>query len=198
MKKILLCLILCAVIMPSIFARTETDDDFESEKIFGITPGVRLSVLGLEPTLAIDVYNFEIEGTCAFSSGLDGKQFGFAPSLSVAYNTNPYENGSFAVFGTEYMYLTPSYTNMLAKTFDKDKDVDEDLLPGIHSLSFFYKGGVNFNSVFGMLWRVRLPILISGSQDGESFNMNITNLPGFAGCFLIGVCTTSVGVKFTF
>ncbi|MBP5520369.1 MAG: hypothetical protein J6X84_07310 [Treponema sp.] len=193
MKKFLLCLFIFAAIIPAAFSND--DDSYDSDKVFGVTPGIRLSVLGLEPTVALDIYNLEIEGACAFSSGLDGDQFGFAPSVSVAYISNPFERGASAAFGLEYMYLTKSYTNMLTKTINnKDKD---DFVSGIHGLSFFYKGCVNFNSVVGLLWRLRLPLMIAGSAEDEYFNLNVTNLPGFAGCFLIGICTTSIGVKFT-
>ena len=136
------------------------------------------------------------EASCALSTGLDGKQFGAAPAFSVAYNTNPFDKGGFAVFGGEYMYLTPSYTNMIAKTIDEDNQ--EDVLPGVHALSIFYKGGYNFNHVFGLLWRFRLPLMITAAKDGESVNLNVSNLPGVAGCFLLGICTTAIGVKLTF
>ena len=200
MKKIFLAMILSLVLMPAVFA---SPDEYEvtnnSDKIFGIAPGLRFSVLGVEPTIALNLYNLELEGACAFSSGLDGKQFGAAPSFSVAYNTNPFERGTAAVFGLEYMYLTSSYTNMLNKTVEKNKN-DEDVVPGIHSLSLFYKGTYNFNKVFGLLWRVKLPVMIMPAErvDGEIQNLNITNFPGFLGCALIGFCLTSVGVRFVF
>ena len=200
MKRIFLAMILSLVLMPAVFA---SPDEYEvtnnSDKIFGIAPGVRFSVLGVEPTIALNLYNLELEGACAFSSGLDGKQFGAAPSFSVAYNTNPFERGTAAVFGLEYMYLTSSYTNMLNKTVEKNKN-DEDVVPGIHSLSLFYKGTYNFNKVFGLLWRVKLPVMIMPAErvDGEIQNLNITNFPGFLGCALIGFCLTSVGVRFVF
>ncbi len=200
MKKIFLAMILSLVLMPAVFA---SPDEYEvtnnSDKIFGIAPGVRFSVLGVEPTIALNLYNLELEGACAFSSGLDGKQFGAAPSFSVAYNTNPFERGTAAVFGLEYMYLTSSYTNMLNKTVEKNKN-DEDVVPGIHSLSLFYKGTYNFNKVFGLLWRVKLPVMIMPAErvDGEIQNLNITNFPGFLGCALIGFCLTSIGVRFVF
>ena len=193
-------MILSLVLMPAVFA---SPDEYEvtnnSDKIFGIAPGLRFSVLGVEPTIALNLYNLELEGACAFSSGLDGKQFGAAPSFSVAYNTNPFERGTAAVFGLEYMYLTSSYTNMLNKTVEKNKN-DEDVVPGIHSLSLFYKGTYNFNKVFGLLWRVKLPVMIMPAErvDGEIQNLNITNFPGFLGCALIGFCLTSVGVRFVF
>ena len=197
MKKILFAMILSLFILPAVFA---SPDEYEvtnrSDKIFGVAPGVRFSVLGVEPTVALNIYNLELEGACAFSSGLDGKKFGVAPSFSVAYNTNPFEKGTSAVFGLEYMYLTTSYTNMIVKTIDEDNQ--EDVLPGVHALSIFYKGGYNFNHVFGLLWRFRLPLMITAAKDGESVNLNVSNLPGVAGCFLLGICTTAIGVKLTF
>ncbi len=200
MKKILLTMILSLALLPALFA---SPDEYEvtnsSDKIVGVAPGVRFSVLGVEPAIALNIYNLELEGACAISSGLDGKQFGVAPSFSVAYNTNPFEKGTSAVFGLEYMYLTPSYTNMLNKTVEKNKN-DEDVVPGIHSLSLFYKGTYNFNRVFGLLWRVKLPLMIMPAErvEGDIQNLNITNFPGFLACALIGFCETSVGVRFVF
>ena len=196
MKKFFLCLLAGAIFLTAAFAETENIEvSADSEKIFGIVPGVRLSVLGVEPAVAFDIFNLELEAACAFSTGLDGKQFGAAPAFAIAYNTNPFDKGGFAVFGAEYMYLTTSYTNMIVKTIDEDSK--EDVLPGVHSLSFFYKGGYNFNRVLGILWRFRLPLMIAASKGEESFNLNVSNLPGMAGCFLLGICTTSIGVKFT-
>ena len=56
---------------------------------------------------------------------------------------------------------------------------------------------MNFNSVFGLEWRARLPLVLGGSDGEDSFSMNVTNWAGFGGSFLIGVCTLSLGVKFT-
>ena len=202
MKKSFLTVILSLFLLPAVFASpNEYEVTNDSNKIFGIVPGIRFSVLGVEPTVALNVFNLELESACAFSSGLDGKKFGAAPSFSVAYNTNPFEKGTSAVIGLEYMYLTPSYTNMLNKTVDKNNTIDdEDELPGVHSLSLFYKGTSNFNKVFGLLWRVKLPVMIMPAErvDGDIQNLNITNLPGFLGCTLIGFCLTSVGVRFVF
>ena len=202
MKKSFLTVILSLFLLPAVFASpNEYEVTNDSNKIFGRAPGIRFSVLGVEPTVALNVFNLELESACAFSSGLDGKKFGAAPSFSVAYNTNPFEKGTSAVFGLEYMYLTPSYTNMLNKTVDKNNTIDdEDELPGVHSLSLFYKGTYNFNKVFGLLWRVKLPVMIMPAErvDGDIQNLNITNLPGFLGCTLIGFCLTSVGVRFVF
>lgn len=198
MKKLLLCLILCAGLIPSVFARSswdDDDDDFGSYKTFGITPGVRLSILGLEPTLALDISHLELEAACAFNTGFDGKQFAYAPSCSIAYITNPFEKGGSTAFGLEYMYLTPAYTAMMENLVDADSS---GAYPGVHGLSLFYKGCYNFNSVVGLLWRLRLPVMIMGKEGDNYYNLNITNLPGFAGCFLLGICTTTIGVKFTF
>ena len=204
MKKFLLTLFLSLALLPAVFAAT---DEFEitdaSDKTFGFAPGLRLSILGLEPTFAINMNNLEFEAACAFSSGLDGKQMGFAPSVSIAYNTNPFEKGNAAIFGLEYMFLTPSYTNLLNKSLEKESYNNDEIeldWPGIHSLSLFYKGTHNFNNVFGMLWRIKLPLLMLPAEkvDGEIQNLNITNWGGFFLCSLIGVCETSVGVRFVF
>ena len=81
MKKFIICILLCAALVPSVFARSEDDDYDYREKVVGITPGVRLSILGLEPTLGLNISNLEIEGACALNTGWDGKQFGYAPSI---------------------------------------------------------------------------------------------------------------------
>lgn len=196
MKKLIICLLLCAALVPSVFARSsDYDDDYDKPgKFMGLTPGVRLSIVGLEPTLALNFLNLEVEAACALNSGWDGKNFGYAPSLSVGYNANPYNRGAFAVFGVEYMYLSPAYMTMMTNFLNLSNILS---LPSIHSASIFYKGGVNFNSAFGMLWRIRLPLWIMDSQGGNVCNINVTNVPGFATNFLIGICTFSVGLKLT-
>ena len=195
MKKFIICILLCAALVPSVFASSDDDEYDYKEKVIGITPGVRLSILGLEPTLGLNISNLEIEGACALNTGWDGKQFGYAPSVSIAYNTNPFEKGGYTVFGGEYMYLSPAYMNMIA-TLLKDGD-NRITIPSLHAFSVFYKGGYNFNNVVGMLWRIRLPLWIIDNEGGAQCNLNVTNLPGFAANFLIGVCTISLGVKFT-
>ena len=107
--------------------------------------------------------------------------------------THPFEKGASTVLGGEYMYLSPMYTNMITKFTDTDED--QEKLPAVHALSIFYRGGVNFTNRIGMNWRIRLPLLIAGYQDGESFNVNISNLMGFGICCLTGLCTVSLGLR---
>ena len=206
MKKNILIILLSLSLLPALFASPrEIEITDSSDKIFGIAPGLRLSLLGLEPTVSVNAYNLELEAACAFSTGADGVTLGLAPSFSVAYNTNPFEKGTSAAFGLEYMYLTSSYTNLMSRALEKNDDSDEiydiyENAPGVHSLSLFYKGTHNFNKVFGLLWRIKLPLLILPAEkvDGELKNLNITNFPGFFACTLLGICETSVGVKFMF
>ena len=201
MKKLLLCLILCAGLIPSVFASSFDDEDEGSGKFYGLTPGVRLSFIGVEPAFAVDVVNLEVEASCAFTTGYNGNEIGFAPALSVAYISNPFEKGSSAAFGVEYMFLTPTYINLLTSAFaeksssssSSSSSSDEDAL-GIHAVSLFYKGCYNFNRLVGLTWRIRMPCMIAYGNE----NINISNVPGFWTCLLAGVCTTSVGVKFTF
>lgn len=199
MKKIFWIFALCAILGTAVFADEYEDEDisFESdstEKMIGFTPGIRFSVLGIEPTFSLNLSHLELEGSCIMSTGLKGEQFGYAPSVSVGYNTNPFERGSFAVFGGEYMCLSSMYITMLANLLNNDNEED---LPAIHSVSLFYKGGVNFTNRFGMIWRVRFPLVIAGAADGETYSLNVTNLAGFGGCTLVGLSTISMGIKLT-
>ena len=192
MKKILFCILFSLFLLPCTFARTEFYDldDNSSEKEFGISAGLRLSILGLEPTFAVNYRNFEAEAACAISSGVDGKSFGVAPSLSIGYCTNPFEKGSCTTFGLEYYLLSPSYTNLLSKVSENSTPLNIS----IHAVSLYYKGAVHFNKNFGLMWRLRLPLLLGG--EGEFYN--ITSTQGALVCCLAGICTFAVGVNFTF
>ena len=201
MNKITILLLLGLLLTPSVFAdenddiETFTEKDTASEdKTFGAAVGVRFSVLGLEPVVDVNISHLELEGTCIFNTGLKGDEFGYAPSFSIGFNTNPFEPGSTTVLGGEYMYLSPMYTNMITKITDKDNENTESL-PAVHAVSLFYRGGVNFTSHLGMNWRVRLPLFIAGKQGDESFNVNISNLMGFGICCLTGLCTVSLGLR---
>lgn len=192
MKKFLIAIIVFLLLLPAAFAKSDYYEFEESpKKIFGIAPGLRLSIIGLEPTLAIDFFNLEIEAGCAVSTGLDGKSLGIAPSLSLGYCTNPFERGSSTTFGAEYYLLSPSYTNLM-------NQLSEDRTPtngaSIHAFSLFYKGAFHFNRHLGLLWRIRLPLFFGG--DGQYFN--ITNPPGALLCCLAGIATVGVGVSFMF
>lgn len=199
MKKFFFVIILCFTFLPSLFA-DEFDDvvasSSKSEKLFVFTPGVRFSFLGIEPSFSFDIKNLELELACVISTGFTGKEFGVAPSFAIGYNTNPFDRGAVATFGLEYMYLTSSYTNMIVKAVGGD-DAEEQF-PGIHGLGIYYKGAYKFNPTFGLLWKFQLPLLIYATKDGVSMNINITNMPGMLGCFIIGLSTTSIGVEFSF
>ena len=188
MKKFILSLFLCAAILPCVFA--ESDEEVSSDKFFGVGPGLRLSLMGVEPTVAVNIYNLELEGACAFSSGWDPTEtnFGWAPSFSIAYNTKPFDKGVSSTLGLEYVYLTKTYLNMLSfSTGATDA----------HAASFFYRGAVNFNPHFSFLWRLRLPLMIAApDSDGKLSGIFITSPAGFGLSWLICLCTTSIGIKF--
>lgn len=192
MKKFLFCILFALILLPSTFARTEYYDleDDEPEKIFGFTGGLRLSILGLEPVVGINFSNLEVEAGCSISTGLDGKDFGVAPSLSVGYCTNPFGKGSCSTVGLEYYFMSPSYTRLLGSYFSSSSDP----LFSVHAASLYYKGSVHFTRNFGLNWRVRLPLFIGGN--GEYYN--ITNIAGAGICCLSGIATVSVGVSFMF
>ena len=193
MKKILFCILFALILLPSTFARTEYYDleDDEPEKIFGFTGGLRLSILGLEPVVGINFSNLEVEAGCSISTGLDGKEFGIAPSLSVGYCTNPFERGSCTTVGLEYYFMSPSYTHLLGSYFGSASN------PGGfagHAVSLYYKGAVHFTQNFGLIWRVRLPLFMCGNDE----YYNITNIAGAGICCLTGITTVAFGVNFMF
>lgn len=191
MKKIIFSILFALIILPSVFAETD-DYDFEetSEKNFGISAGVRLSTLGLEPVISLNLNHLEIDTACSVSTGFDGREFGFAPSLAVGYCSSPFTKGYSTTFGLEYYYLSPSYTHLVNSFFNSSDAKDMS----IHAASLFYKGAVHFNKNFGLMWRARLPLFIAGD---DQFYV-ITNLHGVLVCWLTGVATLSVGVNFSF
>ena len=137
-------------LLPSAFARTEiVEIDENSEKVFGMSPGLRLSILGLEPTFGVNYKNVEAEIGCAISSGIDGSKIGVAPSFSIGYCTNPFYRGSCTTFGLEYYVLSSSYIGLLNRL---DEDSDVMLVPvTIQALSLYYKGAYHLTKNFSTL-----------------------------------------------
>lgn len=192
MKKIFICLALFASVFAVGFSR-----DFSygnGENSFALVPGLRLSLLGLEPTFAVDFENLELEAACAVTTGVKGEGFGIAPSVSIAYCSNPFDSGSVLTFGLEYMMVSSSYMRAFGAFSDSDTATG---VPVFHAVSLFYKGGYKFTDVFGVLWRARIPLLIGGSDGNQSLYYNITNTQGAFMCLLAGVLTLGVGVQFT-
>ena len=196
MKKLILCLTLLVSVLFAGFANSYDDLDVpeyqkenQKETMFSYNPGLRFSILGLEPTFSFNFYNLETEVACAFTSGFDGKSFGFAPSFSIGYCTNPFERGGVTTFGAEYLLVTQAYI----KAFKSEMDA-----PVVHAVSLFYKGGYKFTDAFGVNWRVRLPLFMGGSSGDYSEFYNITSTQGGLICVLAGALTIGAGVQFSF
>ena len=192
MKKFLFCLIITMAMLPSVFARTEiVEIDDYSGKVFGMSPGMRISILGLEPTFAVNYRNIEAEVGCSISTGVDGSKLGVAPAFSIGYCTNPFLRGACTTFGLEYFLLSSSYIGLLDQLSEEPV---EGAPSSIQAISLFYKGGYHFNRTFGVLWRARLPLLMGF----DGYYYNITNTRGALLCCLAGACTISAGVNFMF
>lgn len=164
-------------------------------KVIGFAPGVRLSLLGIEPTFAIDILNLELEAACAISTGVTGDRIGVAPSFCIAYNSDPFGDGVSATFGLEYMFLSSSYMRVLGDVIDSD-DMGTD--PNIHGISLFYRGDFKITRFAAFCWRIRFPLFIGWEGDDGFQSINVTNLPGLFGCGLISICTVGIGVRFSF
>jgi len=199
MKKLAIFLILTVTVFSSAFAdyqmKKKNTETSNSEKIIGFAPGIRLSLLGIEPSFGIDVKNLELEAACAISTGTTGDKIGVAPSFSVAYNSDPFGNGVSATFGLEYMFLSSSYMNVLGDVSDSDDSGNDS---NIHAISIFYRGDFKIVDFLAFCWRIRFPLFIGWEGNDGLESINVTNFPGLLGCGLIAICTVSIGVRFTF
>lgn len=187
MKKIFVIMtMLCFGLCFSLSAESEdvskkVDDttvESKSEKKFGGAIGVRVSILGVEPSVSLIGGNTEVEVYCPvmqdYSS--DGwEDFTLGPGVSWGYLSSPFEKGFQNGVGAAYN----CYYNL-----------------NLHAWSLYYKLGVRFNNGSNLMFRTMVPLVM---WETDSNTMLSIAQPGyFWGSFLASHALFSVGYRYYF
>lgn len=210
LKKIMVLAALCAALALPCVAR-------ESDSGLGVSAGARFSVLGLEPTVSLLLNHLEIEASAPIQSQhtyeasdtdpsgrvMTGYVFGFAPEVSVGYNSKPFTSGWQNTVGATVLWLTESYFDALkgnvpSSVLPVDSNGSVDFSQGAYIGSFFYRGGIQWRSGFGLYFRVAVPLVAYVPSQGNAGFYSIMESEMAMASLAAAFTTTSVGVKFTF
>lgn len=191
MKKmfcLLVCVFLCNV-------------GFSAERTFGGSVGMRLSVLGMEPTASFIFSQMELEASAPLSaSGGTSKdnpsKFGVMPGGSFGYLQEPFKTGWQNGVGIDYHWLSPSWweATLIGSLMKKS-----DISPNFHAVSLYYKGGWKWSNGCNLYFRLLLPLVFWGpTSDGSVKSLSVINTTGLAASFLALVVTPSLGFRWCF
>ena len=216
MKKKLLGIALCALLSLPLAAR-------ESDSGLGFSLGARFSVLGLEPTVSLLFNHLEVEasaplqskhvyetkydtdGTTVLGQELKGYTFGFAPEVSIGYNSKPFTSGWQNGFGFTALWVTDNYLSAFMGTSDSsgissflDSNGKVDFTQGAYLGSFYYRGAIQWKGGFSLYFRITVPLAAYVPSMGDAGFYSIME-PEFATAAVSAAFLgTAVGIRFTF
>ena len=193
MKKIFALALLACVAGIPLFAQ----EDAENGKTFGGSAGLRLSILGIEPTASFIFNHMEIEASCPLARyGINSSIVGYAPGAAVGYISSPFDKGWQNGVGISYYWFTQSYIDSVVETFWDVASTAENV--NLHAFSLYYRGGIRFRKGFNMYFRVMVPLVLYAHADTEKAVISVIDRE-FVSVMLLGcVCTQAIGVRFTF
>ena len=206
MKKVysfILCIIFSTLILFPVFSEDHSPDG----KVIGLTTGMRLSLLGFEPSVSLILDNLEIEGFCPivrYTRDWDNLKVGYAPGGSIGFISSPFDTGWQNGIGISYIWFTPSYVDTTMAIWSwKENNDDPDVIKNIkenggHVFSLYYRGGVRFRSGVNLFFRIALPVVAFAPD--LAGNGVITIVDAYGGLASLAVCTLtqSIGIRFTF
>lgn len=182
----------------------EKNESKKKAKVFGITPSLRFSIIGVEPSIALNIFNLEMEGGAAIQRQFGSDYFGFAPIFSVGYNSKPFTKGYQNFIGASYIYLTE---NWMKSTFigqiicdiqDKNTDVPDFSWPEGHIFAINYRGAFQWASKCNLNFRVLLPLAMYYTDKENPTLITIAdNIGGFGLSWLCAIASFSIGFKVT-
>ncbi|MCF0242679.1 MAG: hypothetical protein HUK25_08580 [Treponema sp.] len=189
MKKLLIVLTILSFGI-NFAASAETENEYQNEnntqveqkleRKFGGSIGVRLSILGVEPTVSFIGGKTELEVYCpvlmigsSFIKDLKWDNFLMGPGASIGMLSSPFETGFQNGFGAAYNYY-----------FTGD----------LHAWSLYYKLGVRFRDGSNIMVRTMWPMAMM--QKGEI--ISILSPDYLLGSYLISYCLFSIGYRHYF
>ncbi|MBP3710082.1 MAG: hypothetical protein J6I73_06760 [Treponema sp.] len=194
MKKMFAAALLACMVSISLSAQ----DDAEKSKTLGGSAGLRLSILGIEPTASFIFNHMEIEASCPLARySMDSNAtIGYAPGASFGYISSPFDKGWQNGVGISYYWFTPSYIDSVAAIFSGVTSTAQN--GNLHAFSLYYRGGIRFRKGFNMYFRVMVPLVLYAHSDTDKTVISIIDRE-FVSVMLLGcLCTQAIGFRFTF
>lgn len=178
MKKIIT--FMCVAVMTCFAAFAEME----------IAPGIRFSVLGVEPTVSLNIDDLEVEAGFAFARDAsyyidtsDDYRVMFTPNITFGWNYDAFDTGWHNLVGASY-YLGMGFNS-------NETDV-------YHMIGMAYRGSVRFRSNLEICAQTCLPFLIVHQGADEPLPLTIADNGGIWECALLGLCMSSIGIRIGF
>ncbi|MBQ9630789.1 MAG: hypothetical protein IJR49_04310 [Treponema sp.] len=216
MKKILLMIVLFFLSF-AIFAEGENSKGSENQnaakvKTLGGSVGLRISILGLEPTASIIYKKLEIEAFCPiasngiFEGSFSDNTIGYMPGASFGYLSKGFERGWQNGVGGFWYWITPEYidtflayggayasSNSSSSGTYSSSSVEG---PDIHAFGIYYKGGIRFKSGCNLYFRMLFPLALYAPSERQT--ITIINREALAAAALGWLLTQSIGFRYSF
>lgn len=179
MKKLLSIVAVAMFACFSLFAETQ------------VSPGIRFSVLGVEPTVAFNVDDFEAEiglavardGYYEFDSSCRYHTL-LTPNITIGWNYDAFDTGWHNLVG---------FTYYCGLGFKDDYSMDHYHLAGLG-----YRGSIRFRNNLEICFRTNLPFVVIDSTRADPLYLTIADAGGFGECILYGLAMSSIGVRIGF
>lgn len=154
-----------------------------------VEPGIRFSVLGVEPTIAVGINDLEIEAGFAFARDgmyqFDSQKYRalMTPNVTVGWNYDAFDTGWHNLVGFTY-YCGIGYNKNATDIY--------------HMAGLGYRGSIKFRNNFEICVRTNLPFVIIDPTADDPLALTIADAGGIYDCLVYGISMTSVGFRFSF
>lgn len=154
-----------------------------------VSPGLRFSVLGVEPTVALNVDDFEAEVGFSFARDayydFGGKYYRtiLTPNVTVGWNYDAFDTG---------------WHNLVGATYYCGFGLNSDNNDVYHMAGLAYRGSVKFRNNVEICIRTNLPFVIIDPTQDDPLALTIADAGGIFECALYGLAMSSIGVRIGF
>ncbi len=181
-------------------------------KSIGGSVGTRMSVLGFEPSVSLNISDFEIETACPLIR-VD-KAFGWAVSLSAGYlSHSARRRGWQRGVGLTYSYFSSAYCSSFISLFSTNFDsieidengnvtqllmTDSDYTGPLHLMTLYFKGQYKFSNGVAVFFRYNFPLIALFCSEGEYDVISLIDYGAPLVSIITAFYTPSIGVCYKF
>ena len=158
-----------------------------------VATGLRGSILGLEPTVAVCVDDFEAEIGAAMSRNVSampifsidgrGDNMVLTPNITVGWNYDAFESGWHNTVG--FSYFCPLL-------------IESNSTTPAHMAGLSYRGSFKFRNNLEFTLTSYLPFILLNQSEDNPVIFTIVDQGGIWDSFLYGLMMTSVGMRINF